>query len=215
VKKGAKAQGNKMKIAMIGTGYVGLVSGICFAEWGNEVACVDKDARKIARLQDGVLPIYEPGLDTMLMRNQAAGNLSFTTDLVAAVKDADLVFITVGTPTREGHGDADLSFVYAAAREIAPCSSNHAVVVVKSTVPVGTGDAVEKIIASGRPPGSFSVASNPEFLREGSAIDDFLFPDRVVIGVEDDIARKMLMALYARFPTPARRSSSPIADRPN
>ena len=186
-----------MKIAMIGTGYVGLVSGICFAEWGNEVACVDKDARKIARLQDGVLPIYEPGLDMMLLRNQAAGNLSFSTDLVAAVKDADLVFITVGTPTREGHGDADLSFVYAAARQIAPILGNHAVVVVKSTVPVGTGDAVEKIIASGRPKGSFSVASNPEFLREGSAIDDFLFPDRVVIGVEDDIARKMLMALYA------------------
>src|SRR5690606_13024954 len=133
---------------------------------------VDKDARKIARLCDGILPIYEPGLDTLLMRNQAAGTLSFTTDLAAAVKDADIVFVTVGTPARPGQGDADLSFVYAAAREIAPLLKNNAVVVVKSTVPVGTGDAVEKIITSVRQPGSFSVASNPEFLREGSAIDD-------------------------------------------
>lgn len=195
-----------MNIAMIGTGYVGLVSGTCFAEWGNKVTCVDTDARKIARLGDGILPIYEPGLDTLLMRNQAAGNLSFTTDLAAAVSDAEIVFITVGTPARAGQGDADLSFVYAAAREVAPLLKNNAVVVVKSTVPVGTGDAVEKIIASVRQPGSFSVASNPEFLREGSAIDDFLFPDRVVIGVENEIGRKPMMALYG----PLAEASTPI-----
>ena len=195
-----------MNIAMIGTGYVGLVSGTCFAEWGNNVTCVDMDARKIARLGDGILPIYEPGLDTLLMRNQAAGNLAFTTDLAAAVRDADIVFITVGTPARAGQGDADLSFVYAAAREIAPLLKNNAVVVVKSTVPVGTGDAVEKIIASVRQPGTFSVASNPEFLREGSAIDDFLFPDRVVIGVENEIGRKPLMALYG----PLAEATTPI-----
>ena len=185
-----------MNIAIIGTGYVGLVSGTCFAEWGNKVTCVDKDARKIALLGEGILPIYEPGLDTLLMRNQTAGTLCFTTDLAGAVKDAEIVFITVGTPARPGQGDADLSFVYAAAREIAPLLKNNAVVVVKSTVPVGTGDAVEKIIASVRQPGSFSVASNPEFLREGSAIDDFLFPDRVVIGVENQIGRRSMTALY-------------------
>lgn len=195
-----------MNIAIIGTCYVGLVSGTCFAEWGNKVTCVDKDARKIAQLGDGILPIYEPGLDTLLMRNQAAGTLTFTTDLAAAVKDAEIVFITVGTPARPGQGDADLSFVYAAAREIAPLLKNNAVVVVKSTVPVGTGDAVEKIIASVRHPGSFSVASNPEFLREGSAIDDFLFPDRVVIGVENEIGRRPLMALYG----PLAEAHTPI-----
>lgn len=195
-----------MNIAMIGTGYVGLVSGTCFAEWGNNVTCVDTDARKIARLGDGILPIYEPGLDTLLMRNQAAGNLAFTTDLAAAVRDAEIVFITVGTPARAGQGDADLSFVYAAAREIAPLLKKNAVVVVKSTVPVGTGDAVEKIIASVRQPGSFSVASNPEFLREGSAIDDFLFPDRVVIGVENEVGRRPMMALYG----PLAEASTPI-----
>lgn len=195
-----------MNIAIIGTGYVGLVSGTCFAEWGNKVTCVDKDARKIALLGDGILPIYEPGLDVLLIKNHAAGSLTFTTDLATAVKDAEMVFITVGTPARAGSGDADLSFVYAAAREIAPLLKNNAVVVVKSTVPVGTGDAVEKIIASVRRAGSFTVASNPEFLREGSAVDDFLFPDRVVIGVENELGRRPLMALY----NPLAEARTPI-----
>jgi UDPglucose 6-dehydrogenase len=206
-----------MKIAMIGTGYVGLVSGICFAEWGNEVACVDNDAGKIARLQDNILPIYEPGLDTLLMRNQASGRLTFTTDLATAVENADIVFITVGTPSRPGNGDADLSFVYGAAKEIAPLLKGHTVVVIKSTVPVGTGDAVERVIASARAAHGISVASNPEFLREGSAIDDFLFPDRVVFGTEDENARQILTALYeplAKMGTPIvathRRSSELI-----
>ncbi|MDZ5698796.1 UDP-glucose/GDP-mannose dehydrogenase family protein [Chelativorans sp. M5D2P16] len=196
-----------MKIAMIGTGYVGLVSGTCFAEWGHEVACVDKNAEKIAGLNQGKLPIYEPGLDELVERNTVAGRLSFTTDLAEAVQDAAAVFIAVGTPSRAGHGDADLSFVYMAAKEIAPLLCDGAVVVVKSTVPVGTGDAVEKIISTVRRPGSFSVASNPEFLREGVAIRDFLEPDRVVIGVEDANARAVLMALYSG---PLAEDESPI-----
>ena len=186
-----------MKIAVIGTGYVGLVSGTCFAAWGHEVVCVDKDAQKIVRLERGVVPIYEPGLDELVERNFAFGRLRFTTNLAEAVKGAELVFIAVGTPARAGHGDADLSFVYMAARELAPLIDHHSVVVVKSTVPVGTGDVVQKIIGSVRRPGTFSVASNPEFLREGVAIRDFLEPDRVVIGVEDERARSALVALYA------------------
>jgi UDPglucose 6-dehydrogenase len=186
-----------MKIAMIGTGYVGLVSGTCFAEWGNRVVCVDKNAEKIEQLKQGKLPIYEPGLDKLVERNQIADRLSFTTDLTGAVKDADLIFIAVGTPPRLGSGDADLSFVYMAAKEIAESLEGQPTVVVKSTVPVGTGDVVEKIIAAVRPHGSFSVASNPEFLREGSAIDDFLFPDRVVVGVEGPRALEALTALYS------------------
>ncbi|WP_273793269.1 UDP-glucose dehydrogenase family protein [Brucella anthropi] len=186
-----------MKIAVIGTGYVGLVSGTCFAAWGHEVVCVDKDAQKIARLERGIVPIYEPGLDELVERNFAFGRLSFTTSLAEAVKGAELVFIAVGTPARAGHGDADLSFVYMAARELAPLIEDSSVVVVKSTVPVGTGDVVQKIIGSVRRPGTFSVASNPEFLREGVAIRDFLQPDRVVIGVEDERARSVLVALYA------------------
>jgi UDPglucose 6-dehydrogenase len=185
-----------MKIAVIGTGYVGLVSGTCFAEWGNTVVCVDKNAEKIAQLKQGKLPIYEPGLEKLVLRNHATGRLVFTTSITEAMAGADVVFIAVGTPPRPGHGDADLSFVYGAAKEIGHALESHAVVVVKSTVPVGTGDAVEKIIATIRPKGSFSVASNPEFLREGSAIDDFLFPDRVVIGIEDDVAREKMAILY-------------------
>lgn len=185
-----------MKIAVIGTGYVGLVSGTCFAEWGHEVVCVDKNSDKIAGLKKGRLPIYEPDLDKMVARNHAAGRLSFTCDLVAAVTNAQVVFIAVGTPSRPGQGDADLSFVYMAAREMAPFLAEGAIVAVKSTVPVGTGDAVEKIIAHIRPYGSFSVASNPEFLREGVAIGDFLQPDRVVIGIEDGRARAVMAALY-------------------
>jgi UDPglucose 6-dehydrogenase len=195
-----------MKIAMIGTGYVGLVSGTCFAEWGNRVICVDKNVGKISQLKQGNLPIYEPGLETLVKRNQSAGRLSFSTDLADAMTDVDIVFIAVGTPPRPGHGDADLSFVYMAAKEIAHSLADRAVVVVKSTVPVGTGDAVEKIIATVRPKGSFSVASNPEFLREGSAIDDFLFPDRVVIGVEDEDALKAMMGLYC----PLTEAGTPI-----
>ncbi|NKC23193.1 UDP-glucose/GDP-mannose dehydrogenase family protein [Ochrobactrum oryzae] len=196
-----------MKIAVIGTGYVGLVSGTCFATWGHEVVCVDKDAQKIARLERGIVPIYEPGLDELVERNFAFGRLSFTTNLAEAVKGAELVFIAVGTPARAGYGDADLSFVYMAARELAPLIDDHSVVVIKSTVPVGTGDVVDKIIGSVRRPGTFSVASNPEFLREGVAIRDFLEPDRVVIGVEDEHARSMLVALYA---LPLEAAKTPI-----
>lgn len=185
-----------MKITMIGTGYVGLVSGTCFADWGNDVVCVDKNADKITGLNQGILPIYEPGLDALVEVNRQAGRLSFTCDLEKAVTDADLVFIAVGTPARAGHGDADLSFVYMAAKEIAPFLANGAVVAVKSTVPVGTGDAVDKIIGSVRARGSYAVASNPEFLREGAAISDFMKPDRVVIGVEDQHAQEVLMRLY-------------------
>ncbi|MCX5517445.1 UDP-glucose/GDP-mannose dehydrogenase family protein [Kaistia defluvii] len=196
-----------MKIAVIGTGYVGLVSGTCFAAWGHEVVCVDKDAQKIAGLKRGVLPIYEPGLDDLVARNAGAGRLGFTCHLAEALKGAAIVLIAVGTPTRANHGDADLSFVYMAARELAPHLEKGAVIVVKSTVPVGTGDVVEKIVGSIRPAGSFSVASNPEFLREGAAIRDFLEPDRVVIGVEDDCARKVLMSLYG---PPLQARETPI-----
>ncbi|MFK4822619.1 UDP-glucose dehydrogenase family protein [Ochrobactrum quorumnocens] len=185
-----------MKIAVIGTGYVGLVSGACFAEWGHKVVCVDKDSQKILSLERGIVPIYEPGLEQLVERNFAFGRLRFTTELSEAVRGAELVFIAVGTPARAGDGNADLSFVYMAAREVAAVLDDKTVVVVKSTVPVGTGDVVEKIIGSVRKPGTFFVASNPEFLREGVAISDFLEPDRVVIGVEDDHARATLVALY-------------------
>ncbi|MBN9233619.1 MULTISPECIES: UDP-glucose dehydrogenase family protein [Phyllobacteriaceae] len=185
-----------MKIAVIGTGYVGLVSGTCFAEWGHDVVCVDKNADKISRINNGQLPIYEPDLDILVARNREADRLSFTCDLASAITNAQVVFIAVGTPSRVGQGDADLSFVYMAAREMAPFLAEGAVVAVKSTVPVGTGDAVEKIIASVCRRGSFSVASNPEFLREGVAIGDFLKPDRVVIGAEDGRARAVMLALY-------------------
>lgn len=185
-----------MKIAMIGTGYVGLVSGACFSEFGTEVVCVDKDASKIERLLNGEIPIYEPGLDNLVAKNTEAGRLSFTTDLQAAVKSADAVFIAVGTPSRRGDGHADLSYVYAAAKEIGEAIDGYTVVVTKSTVPVGTGREVERIIREVRPDASFDVASNPEFLREGSAIEDFMRPDRVVIGTDSDRPVEMLRQLY-------------------
>jgi UDPglucose 6-dehydrogenase len=185
-----------MRIAMIGTGYVGLVSGTCFSEFGIEVVCVDKDARKIELLHQNVMPIYEPGLDALVADNVKAGRLSFTTDLKAAVKDADAVFIAVGTPSRRGDGHADLSYVYAAAEEIADAMDGYTVVVTKSTVPVGTGDEVEAIIRKRRPDAEFDVVSNPEFLREGSAINDFMRPDRVVIGTDVERARAVMKQLY-------------------
>jgi UDPglucose 6-dehydrogenase len=189
-----------MHIAMIGTGYVGLVSGACFSEFGVSVTCVDKDAAKIERLTRGDIPIFEPGLDHLVASNAAAGRLSFTTDLNAAVNGAEAVFIAVGTPSRRGDGHADLSYVFAAATEIAGALAQRAgertVVVTKSTVPVGTGRKVERILRDALPSDRFDVASNPEFLREGSAIQDFMRPDRVVIGSESDYARTVLGALY-------------------
>ncbi|MEO1275712.1 MAG: UDP-glucose/GDP-mannose dehydrogenase family protein [Pseudomonadota bacterium] len=185
-----------MRVAMIGTGYVGLVSGVCFSDFGHEVVCVDRDAEKIAMLEAGRVPIYEPGLEQMLETNVSAGRLSFTTDLKAAIEGAEAVFIAVGTPTRRGDGHADLRFVYAAAEEIAHALTDYAVVVTKSTVPVGTNREVERVIRAARPDVDFAVASNPEFLREGAAIDDFMRPDRVVVGVEDDRAREVMAALY-------------------
>ena len=185
-----------MQIAMVGTGYVGLVSGACFSEFGVDVVCIDKEADKIARLNDGQVPIFEPGLDALVASNRDAGRLSFTTDLSEAVKEADAVFIAVGTPTRRGDGHADLSFVYAAAREIAAAMTGYTVIVTKSTVPVGTGDEVERIVREARPEAEFDVVSNPEFLREGSAINDFMRPDRVVIGTGSDRAREVMRQLY-------------------
>jgi len=185
-----------MRIAMIGTGYVGLVSGACFSEFGVEVVCVDKDADKIGMLERGAMPIYEPGLDNLVAGNVEAGRLSFTTDLRAAVDGADAVFIAVGTPTRRGDGHADLTYVYGAAEEIADALDGYTVVVTKSTVPVGTGREVERVIRARRPDADFDVASNPEFLREGSAIGDFMRPDRVVIGAESDRAREVMRELY-------------------
>ncbi|MBZ8133267.1 UDP-glucose/GDP-mannose dehydrogenase family protein [Afifella sp. IM 167] len=185
-----------MKIAMIGTGYVGLVSGACFADFGHEVVCVDKDASKIDRLLRGEMPIYEPGLDVLVAGNVAVGRLSFTTDLTEACADADAVFIAVGTPSRRGDGHADLSYVYAAAEEVARSVGAYTVVVTKSTVPVGTGDEVERIVREARPELEIDVTSNPEFLREGSAIEDFKRPDRVVIGVQSERAREVMRLLY-------------------
>lgn len=185
-----------MRIVMIGTGYVGLVSGACFADFGHTVTCVDKDRAKIDALRAGEIPIFEPGLDELVANNVAAGRLSFTLDLAEALPEADAVFIAVGTPTRRGDGHADLTYVYAAAEEMAPLLRDGAVVVDKSTVPVGTGDEVEKIIARTAPALKFSVASNPEFLREGAAIDDFARPDRIVVGVNDDQAREVMDAIY-------------------
>jgi UDPglucose 6-dehydrogenase len=185
-----------MRIAVIGTGYVGLVSGACFSEFGVSVTCVDKDADKIARLQRGEMPIYEPGLDQIVESNGRAGRLAFTTDLAAAVAGADAVFIAVGTPSRRGDGHADLSYVFAAAEEIARALTGYAVVVTKSTVPVGTGRRVAEIIGKARPDLAFDVVSNPEFLREGSAIQDFMRPDRVVIGAESARAQSVMRELY-------------------
>ena len=185
-----------MKIAVIGTGYVGLVSGACFSEFGFDVTCVDKDAGKIEQITNGVMPIYEPGLEELVARNNHAGRLHFVTDLGSAVAKADAVFIAVGTPTRRGDGHADLSFVYAAAEEIARHLTGYTVVVTKSTVPVGTGREVEAIIRREAPQADFDVASNPEFLREGAAIGDFMRPDRVVVGTISARAREIMQALY-------------------
>ena len=185
-----------MKITMIGTGYVGLVSGVCFSDFGHDVACVDKEPGKIEMLQRGEVPIYDPGLEALVSKNADAGRLSFTTDLGSAVNGADAIFIAVGTPTRRGDGHADLTYVYAAAEEIAQAMTGYAVVVTKSTVPVGTNHQVKEIIARTRPDLDFDVASNPEFLREGAAIEDFMRPDRVVVGVETERAAEVLSDIY-------------------
>jgi len=185
-----------MRIAMVGTGYVGLVSGACFSEFGIEVTCVDKESGKISRLRRGEVPIYEPGLDELVARSAADGRLTFTTDLAAAVRVADAVFIAVGTPSRRGDGHADLTYVFEAAREIAAALAGYTVVVTKSTVPVGTCAEVERVIRAARPDADFDVASNPEFLREGSAINDFQRPDRVVIGTDSQRARDLLRTVY-------------------
>ena len=185
-----------MKIAMVGSGYVGLVSGACFADFGHEVVCIDKDQSKIDRLRDNVMPIYEPGLDTLVAANVAAGRLSFSTDLAEAIGGADAIFIAVGTPSRRGDGHADLSYVHAVAREVGESLSGDAVVVTKSTVPVGTGDEVERILADSGTAHKVAVVSNPEFLREGAAIDDFKRPDRIVIGAEDEFGREVMREVY-------------------
>ena len=195
-----------MKIAMIGTGYVGLVSGACFADFGHVVTCIDKDVGKIARLHRGELPIFEPGLEVLVAENVRAGRLHFATDLRDAVREADAVFIAVGTPTRRGDGHADLSYVYAAAEEIAGHVEGFTVVITKSTVPVGTGDEVEAIIAKARPGAQVAVVSNPEFLREGAAIGDFKRPDRVVVGTNDERAREVMRELYR----PLNLNESPL-----
>ncbi|XBQ16885.1 MAG: UDP-glucose/GDP-mannose dehydrogenase family protein [Oceanicaulis sp.] len=185
-----------MRVAMIGTGYVGLVSGACFADFGHHVTCIDKNDEKIEMLRGGGVPIYEPGLDMLVERNMREGRLDFATDLSDAVRAADVVFIAVGTPSRRGDGHADLSYVYAAAEEIAREMDGFTVVVTKSTVPVGTGDEVEAVIRKTRPDADFAVVSNPEFLREGAAIEDFKRPDRVVVGSEDDRATSVMRELY-------------------
>ncbi|AIC28586.1 UDP-glucose 6-dehydrogenase [Rhizobium etli bv. mimosae str. IE4771] len=185
-----------MRITMIGSGYVGLVSGVCFADFGHDVICVDKDLSKIEALREGRIPIYEPGLDQLVAENTSTGRLSFSTDVGESVRSADVVFIAVGTPSRRGDGHADLSYVYAAAREIATYVEGFTVVVTKSTVPVGTGDEVERIIRETNPTADVAVVSNPEFLREGAAIEDFKRPDRIVVGLNDDRAREAMTEVY-------------------
>ncbi|MEQ8327940.1 MAG: UDP-glucose/GDP-mannose dehydrogenase family protein [Parvibaculum sp.] len=185
-----------MKVAMIGTGYVGLVSGTCFAEFGHSVVCVDKEAGKIDHLRRGEIPIFEPGLEALVASNAESGRLSFTTELAPALKDADAVFIAVGTPSRRGDGHADLTYVFAVAEEIADTLDHYAVIVTKSTVPVGTGDRIEALIRTRRKDLDFDVASNPEFLREGAAIDDFMRPDRIVVGASAERAREVMRRIY-------------------
>lgn len=185
-----------MRVVMIGSGYVGLVSGACFADFGHDVICVDLDSAKIEKLRAGEIPIFEPGLDALVAQNVKAGRLSFTTDLAFAIKSADVVFIAVGTPSRRGDGHADLSYVYAAARSIAASASGFIVIVTKSTVPVGTGDEVERVMREANSGIDVAVVSNPEFLREGSAIDDFKRPDRIVVGADDERARDVMAAVY-------------------
>jgi UDPglucose 6-dehydrogenase len=195
-----------MRIAMIGTGYVGLVSGACFADFGHHVACVDKDVHKITALKRGEIPIYEPGLADLVRSNMREGRLAFTMFLAEAVREADVVFIAVGTPSRRGDGHADLSYVYGAACEIAAKITGFTVIATKSTVPVGTGDEVERIIRDLRPDADFAVISNPEFLREGAAIRDFKHPDRIVVGCEDERARKVMGEVYQ----PLYLNASPV-----
>ncbi len=185
-----------MRITIIGAGYVGLVSGACFADFGHQVTCVDKDASKISALQRGKIPIFEPDLDRLVQNNVKNGRLDFDTDLAGPVREADAVFIAVGTPSRRGDGHADLSYVYAASREIAAAVDGFTVVITKSTVPVGTGDEVERLIRETNPSADVAVASNPEFLREGAAIRDFKFPDRIVVGTHDERARKVISEIY-------------------
>ena len=185
-----------MKIAMIGTGYVGLVTGVCLSDFGHDVVCVDKNPAKIEMLERGEAPIYEPGLETLMARNVDGGRLSFTTDLARAVDGADAVFIAVGTPTRRGDGHADLTYVMAAAEDVAKALTGYAVIVTKSTVPVGTNRKVKATVAAANPAAAFDVASNPEFLREGAAIDDFMRPDRVVVGVETERAGQVMAEIY-------------------
>jgi UDPglucose 6-dehydrogenase len=195
-----------MRVAMIGCGYVGLVSGACFADFGHSVTCVDHDEGKIERLRAGVMPIYEPGLDAVVARNALEGRLRFEDSAARAIAGADAVFIAVGTPSRRGDGYADLTFVHAAAREIAALIDGFTVVVTKSTVPVGTGDEIEAIIRRVRPDADVAVVSNPEFLREGAAINDFKRPDRVVIGTEDGRAKQVMTELYR----PLNLNESPL-----
>ena len=195
-----------MKIAMVGSGYVGLVSGACFADFGHDVVCIDKDEKKIAALENGVMPIYEPGLDALVETNVKAGRLSFTTDLAEGIDGADAIFIAVGTPSRRGDGHADLTFVYAVAKEIGATLRNDAVVVTKSTVPVGTGDEVERILADAKLDVRTAVVSNPEFLREGAAIGDFKRPDRIVIGTDNEFGRDVMSEVYR----PLYLNQSPI-----
>ena len=186
-----------MRIVMIGSGYVGLVSGTCFSDFGHVVTCVDKDASKIESLKEGRIPIYEPGLEAMVANNVREGRLQFSTELADAVADADVVFIAVGTPSRRGDNFADLSYAYQAAKEVAAALRGFTVICTKSTVPVGTGDEIERIVRECNPTAKFSVASNPEFLREGAAIEDFKRPDRIVVGVNDDNAREVMANVYA------------------
>ena len=185
-----------MRVVMVGTGYVGLVSGVCFADFGHEVICVDKDPAKISTLNDGGIPIFEPGLQDLVKKNVEAGRLSFTTDLSTAMKGAEAGFIAVGTPSRRGDGFADLTYVYAAAEEIADQIEDFTVVITKSTVPVGTGDEVERILSKKLDKSNYAVVSNPEFLREGAAINDFKRPDRVVVGTDNEAARQVMRDLY-------------------
>lgn len=185
-----------MRVAMIGSGYVGLVSGACFADFGHDVTCVDLDPKKIDRLNEGIMPIFEPGLAELVTGNASAGRLHFTTSLESGIEGAEAIFIAVGTPSRRGDGHADLSYVYAAARQIAAAIKSYTVIVTKSTVPVGTGDEVERIIREANPNADFAVVSNPEFLREGAAIQDFKRPDRIVVGTEDSRARDVMTELY-------------------
>jgi UDPglucose 6-dehydrogenase len=195
-----------MRIVMIGAGYVGLVSGACFADFGHDVTCVDKAEDKIERLKQGIMPIFEPGLDALVANNVAQKRLSFTVDIAQAVRDADAIFIAVGTPSRRGDGHADMSYVYAAAEEVARYIEGFTVIVNKSTVPVGTGDEVDAIIRRTRPDADFAVVSNPEFLREGAAIEDFKRPDRIVLGIEDERAKVVMQEIYR----PLNLNESPI-----